>query len=213
MARVATWLSHGSTTQLGDDDVEELTRPWRAILAVIGGGVELSASGYLPPAVVRELCSALGIEEFWLGKAARESNVRPLLAFRKALQQTGLVHVSRRVMMPTIAGIQYGDDPAGLWRHVGERLPIARTEAKRDVGWFTLLALAGGVGADEVFGEVARLCDAAGWEADGRPFEGWQVRELVIPTLALLLGPDRRRQDGWPAWLDAAAADVVFGRR
>jgi hypothetical protein len=213
MARVATWLSHASTTELGDDDVEELTRPWRTLLAVLGGGVELSASGYLPPAVVRELCSALGIEEFWLGKAARESNVRPLLAFRKALQQGGLVHVSRRVLTPTIAGIQYGDDPAELWRHVGERLPIARTEAKRDVGWFTLLALAGGVGEGEVFDEVARLCDAAGWEADGRPFEDWQVRDLVRPTLALLLGPDRRRQDGWPAWLDAAAADVVFGRR
>ena len=83
------------------------------MLAVIGSGVELTSSGYLRPLVVQELCTVLGIDPILAGKANRESNVRPLVMFRKLVQQAGLLHAARGVLTPTVAGIRFRDDPQG----------------------------------------------------------------------------------------------------
>ena len=162
-AMVSAWVAAAGQTSLSPTDLEEVTEPYRRLLAIIGGGVELTASGYLRPPVVEELCPALGIDPILAGKANRESNVRPLVMFRKVAQQAGLLHKAHGLLMPTVAGIGLRDDPRKLWEHVVARLPDGRGELKKDVGWFTLLALAGGVPHREVYDAVHELCVDAGW--------------------------------------------------
>ena len=208
---VAEWIAAAEQTSLSSADLDELTEPYRRLLAVIGGGVELTASGYLRPPVVQELCPALGIDPILAGKANRESNVRPLVMFRKAAQHAGLLHTSRGVLMPTVAGIRFGADPQRLWQHVAARLPAGRGELKVDVGWFTLLALAGGVPRREVYDAVHELCVDAGWmDQNQQPIARYHITELVWPTLAAVAGARWNSRGDWPSWVPAAAATVIF---
>ena len=208
---VSGWLAAAAQTSLSTADLDELTEPYRRLLAVIGGGVELTASGYLRPPVVGELCTALGIDPILAGKANRESNVRPLVQFRKVVQQAGLLHTASGVLTPTVAGIRFGDDAQGLWQHMAARLPVGRGELKKEVGWFTLLALAGGLAEREVFDAVHELCVDAGWGDEQRnPIARHHVIGQVHPALAALLGARWNSRRNWPAWVPAAAASVIF---
>jgi hypothetical protein len=198
-------------TSLSASDLDELTSPYRLLLSAIGGGVKLTGSGYLPSTVVQELCTALDIDPILAGKANRESNVRPLAGFRKVVQQMGLLHTARGVLMPTVAGIRVGDDPEALWEHVRSRLPVGRSELTSDVGWYTLLALAGGVEHHEVYDVVHRLCVDAGWgDEDRNPISHAQVVPLVWPIFAALTGARWSSLRRWPSWVPAAAATVIF---
>ena len=163
--RVTEWLSSASRTTLSRADLDDLTAPYRTLLAVIGGGVELTSSGYLRPPVVAELCPALGVDPILAGKANRESNVRPLLMFRKNVQQVGLLHVSGGLLMPTVKGIELGDDADRLWSHVSSRLPVGRGELKKEVGWFSL---AGPGRRDPASRAVRRRARAGGRRGLGR---------------------------------------------
>ncbi len=49
---VAEWIAAAAQTSLSESDLDELTAPYRQLLAVIGSGVELTASGYLRPGSV-----------------------------------------------------------------------------------------------------------------------------------------------------------------
>ncbi len=211
MATVSEWLAHAALTTLQPADVDELTGPYRQLLAIIGGGVELTASGYLRPPVVQELCQAFEIDPILAGRANRESNVRPLVMFRKGAQHVGLLHVSRGLLTPTVAGISLGDDPMGLWRHVAGRLPAGRGDLKKDVGWFTLLALAGGVDHRALYDVVHELCIDAGWEEEGgSPISFGAVNPLVWPIQSAVVGPRWNSRGQWPQWVPAAAASVLF---
>lgn len=208
---VSTWLALSLRTTLQPADLDAVTEPYRQLLAITGGGVELTASGYLRPPVVQELCTAFDLDPILAGKATRENNIFPLALFRKGAQQVGLLHVSRKVLMPTAAGIRFGDDPSGLWRHVASRLPVGRDDLRTDVGWYTLLALAGGVGDRDIFGIVHELCVDAGWEQEeGSPIDHYAVNQLVRPTLSAVVGPRWSSRGSWPSWVPAAAASVLF---
>jgi len=209
--QIATWLDKaGRVPALTDSDLDDLTGPWRTLLAVIGGGVQLSKAGWLPAEQVAELCTALDINPVLAGKANRESNVRSLAGFRKVATQVGLLHKSKGVLAPTLKGIELGDDPAGLWAHIAQRMPVGRGEIAKDAGWFTLAALAGGVDQREVYDEVHRLLVDAGWQAGGQDIDRWSTPPLVWPTLDCLLGTRRMEIKRSPSWLQAAAAAALL---
>ena len=211
MAQVSEWIAAASQMSLSASDLDELTAPYRRLLAVIGSGVELTGTGHVRPPVVKELCSVLDIDPIDVGSASQESRVRPLAVFRKVVQQTGLLHRSGGLLMPTVAGIRFGDDATGLWEHVTSRLPVGRGELKQDVGWFTVLAVAGGVSHLDVYDAVHGLCLDAGWEhQDGQPIARYDINELVWPTLAALAGARWNSRGDWPSWIPAAAASVIF---
>jgi hypothetical protein len=213
-ATVSGWLAQAAGTPLQPADLDAVTEPYRQLLAIIGGAVELTASGYLRPPVVKELCQVFAIHPILAGKANRESNIRPLVMFRKGAQQVGLLHTSRGILTPTAAGISLGDDAKELWRHVAGRLPSGRGDLKTDVGWFTLLALAGGVEHVDIYDTVHQLCVDAGWEDEqGDPIEFGMVNPLVWPTLSAVVGPRWNSlgpREPWPPWVPAAAASVLF---
>ena len=209
--QLAAWLGTAGRADLADNDLVDLAGPYRVLLQVIGGGVPLSKAGWLPAEYVAELCSALEIDPILAGKANRESNVKPLASFRKAVQQLGLLHTQQGLLTPTIKGIELRDDPAGLWKHIASRMPIGRSDLKKDAGWFALAALAGGVGQRGVYDATHALLVDAGWEEEsGEPIEYWATPPLVWPTLDCLLGTRRMDMRPDPAWLPAAAAYVVL---
>ena len=210
-ATVSEWLATAAGTSLSDTDLDELTSPYRLLLGVIDSGVELTSSGYLRPPVVQELCTVLGVDPIDAGKANRESNVQTLATFRKVVQQAGLLHTSRGRLMPTTAGMRFGDDPHGLWMHLAGRLPVGRGELKKDVGWFALLAMAGGVTHGRLYDAVHQLCVDAGWvDEHGDPIALGHVAHLVWPVRAALVGPRWNSRGDWPEWVSAAAASVLF---
>lgn len=209
--QVAAWLSSANASVLRDEELEDLTGPYRSLLEVIGGGVPVSKAGWMPAEYVARLCSALEIDPILAGKANRERNVKPLASFRKAVQQLGLLHTQYGQLMPTVKGIQLRDDPARLWTHIASRMPIGRRDIAKDAGWFALTALAGGVGHRGVYDATHAMLVDAGWvQESGEPIEYWATPQLVWPTLDCLLGTRRMDVGPDPSWLPAAAADVLL---
>jgi hypothetical protein len=208
---VAAWIAAAARTSLSPSDLEQLASPYRVLLNAIGDGVALTASGYLPAQVVQSLWPALHIDPVLAGKSNREHNIRPLVMFRAAAQRAGLVRVTGRRAEPTAIAKRIEPDAAALWQHLSAQLPHAEDELTSDVGWFTLLALAGGVPPDEMYDEVRDLTADAGWKAeDGNPVDPYVISELMWPTLATLIGARWNSREPWPPWVQAAAASVIF---
>ncbi len=98
-----------------------------------------------------------------------------------------------------------------MWEHVVTRLPVGRGELKKEAGWFTLVALAGGVPSRDVYDAVHALCVDSGWtDQNHQPIARYEINELVWPTLASVAGARWNSRDDWPSWVQAAAATVIF---
>src|SRR5688572_7632811 len=121
----------------------DVVEPYRWFMARLGDGVKLTAAGYLPPALVRETMQTLGWDAAWYGAANREQQT-PVAELRDTARRLGLVRVHRSQLMPTTLGRRLAEDPAGLWRHVASRLPLAREHTDRVAGLLWLLAVAAG---------------------------------------------------------------------
>jgi hypothetical protein len=211
-AQAVGWVAAATRVcPLAADDLEELTTPYRTLLTAIGGGVQLTDSGHVPPELVRTLCSGLDIPTHLVGDASSESEVRPLLVFRTLTQRAGLLHSSGGVLKPTAAAARCRHDPARLWTHVAGRLPTGRRDLEVDVGWWALLAVAGGVDRLSLYDVVYQQCVDAGWGRQaGRPIARSESRRLVSPTEAALLGARYSSDLTWPSWARAAAASVLL---
>jgi hypothetical protein len=210
-SRISAWVVAASRTTLSPTELDEIAAPYRTLLDAVGDGIQLTAAGYLPGPAVQALCPALGIDPHVAGKANRESNVHPLLEFREGMQRSGLLRASRRVLKPTELGTSLVAQPEQLWRHVAGALPYGDNNIELEGGWFTLLAVAGGVGESEVFDEVGDLCADAGWVGeDDQPISRWAASTLLWPVLAALMGPRWSSIRSWPSWVPAAAASALF---
>jgi Plasmid pRiA4b ORF-3-like protein len=210
-ATVSGWVTAAAEAVLSASDIAALASPYRILLDAIGDGATLTPSGYLPSRLVEELWPALEIDPILAGKANREHNIRPLVMFREAAEQTGLLSASPRKVAPTEVGTRVARDPDALWAHVSARLPLGEAELELEVGWFTLLAVAGGLGRTQLFTTVHELCVDAGWnDEDGEPIPRDVTNALMWPTLAALVGARWNSRERWPAWVPAAAAEVVF---
>jgi hypothetical protein len=210
-AKASQWVSAAAQTSLSETDVEALAAPYRILLDAIGDGAQLTPSGYLPADLVQTLCPALEIDPLLAGKANREHNIRPLVMFREAAQQVGLLTATGRSLKVTAHGARVAHDAPALWQHVSSRLPQGEGELDLEIGWFTLLAVAGGIGRTQVFGVVHELTVDAGWnDEDGSPITRDVVSSLMWPTLAALVGARWNSREPWPSWVPAAAAAVVF---
>ena len=213
-ATVSSWAMSAAGSTLSARDLDDLASPYRLLLEAIGDGVQLTAAGYLPADLVRALCPALRIDPILAGKANRESNIRPLLMFRAAAERSGLLHRSGRRLEPTADAHDVQEDAEAMWRHISARLPYGDDELASEIGWFTLLAVAGSVERYDVFTAVHELCIDAGWTYEGGGTIARQsVNELVWPTLAALIGPRWNSLEPWPSWVPAAAASVVFAQQ
>jgi len=168
-ARRRSWLQIIDDAALdrpaGQDDAPAaVVAPCRWLLERVGGGVRLTKAGYLPPVLVSEAMAALGWQDDWIGKQNREDQTLPILELRESAQRLGLLRRYRGQLQVTKLGHRLIDDPVGLWWHLAERLPVARSEAERDAGVLYLLTVAAGRSEDDAL------------LADGMSILGWAPR-------------------------------------
>ena len=161
--------------------------PYTWLLGRIGhDGIRLTSAGYLPPPVVTEAVSELGWEKEWPGAHNREHHTLPVLELRRSARRLGLVRTHRGVLLRTMLGTRFGQDPGRLWWYVASRLPEARSEAERDAGLLLLLAVASATPLDMQSSDdlVRRGMMALGWRdaVTRQPLEQWQAFEAARST-------------------------------
>jgi hypothetical protein len=163
---------------------------YRWLLRRIGDdGVKLTAAGYLPPPLVRELAVALDLDDLWIGTANREHQTVPVLHFRESAQDLGLLRKARGCLILTKAGRRARDDPDFLWQHLVDVLPVTRSargphaEGERHAGALFLLGVAAGLPKAAREGMVAEGLAAVGWrDGNGEPLTSGGAYEMMWAT-------------------------------
>ena len=108
-----------------DDAVlEQATLRYRVLIRTIGGGVELTGAGYLPPRIVDGLCRELDLGEEWIGRGNREHLTLPVLTLRESATALGLLRKARGRLTVTKAASSLAGDPRGLFGHIRTRVPL-----------------------------------------------------------------------------------------
>ena len=173
----------------------------------------MTASGYLPPAVVREAMGVLG-EEQWIGAANREHHTVPVLELRESAMRFRLLHRRKGRLLLTPTGRALRQDPRGLFEHLAQCAPDAPDDAARDAGFLLLLAVS--AGAPVAFADVDRLVvrglTSLGWTRPDGPLCQHEGYGLVRRTMSLLratggletVGSDDRCTDVGRAFARAA---------
>jgi hypothetical protein len=167
-------------------------------------GIDLTSAGYLRPSDVVAVAEALEIGRVWVGRLNREAHTAPVLLFREACQAAGLLWLSRGRLRATRTAAALADDPAALWWHLAERLPLGRRDVDRDAGAIVLLdaACRGSArdrgeswpprhlyfdGFEDLDDHEAAAFHALGWVgSDAERLPSRVVRLLARPTLTVL---------------------------
>lgn len=172
-----------------------------------GGGIELTAAGYLKPDDVEAASAVVPAMGDWIGKNNREIHAVPLLEFRESLQAMGLLRKYKGTLRLTRAGAAAQRDPAKLWAHLAERLIPAKADKFETVATLLLLAYAA-TSPDEPIPreQIAAALSELGWRhRDGRPLEGYEIYRLcVFNTLVNVADKQAKLDDR--NWVSPAAA-------
>jgi len=178
-------------------------------------GLALTAQGYLRPADVRAVADCLHLDAEWIGAMNRESLTPQVTEFRRAAQHAGLVRVAKGRIHATARGATLAQDPAALWWHLADRLPVGRRDAERDAGLLALLAVAAGAAEDADL-RIGQLMAGLGWQLrSGLSLDDATVWDWAITTTETLrrLGcfdaaDGRRRRIATPAGQSFARASL-----
>lgn len=156
-------------------------------------GLPLTAKGYLKPAEAAALGDRLPTMRGWPGRVRREADAQPVLGFRTALQDVGLLREVAGHLEVTAAGTRARHDPDFLLHRLGRRLVGAGDGFVTQTRLLLALGLASGVTGDDT-GLVTHALDVLGWgHADGAPVTHADV------------APERQR-----LWLLLAALDPAY---
>lgn len=186
-----------------EPDADVVLASYRWLLDRVRDGVKLTQAGYLPPSVVKAAMTELGWAEDWYGKNNREDVTLPVLELRASAQRFGLVRKYRGHLVPTRIGRTLADDPVGLWWHVANALPDARSEPQRHAGVLYLITVAAGLAENDAM--LAEGMTILGWTERGTyqrlspsaAFGAARDTWAVFRRLGLLPGT-RRHADGVP---------------
>ncbi|MDQ4052142.1 MAG: plasmid pRiA4b ORF-3 family protein [Actinomycetota bacterium] len=206
------WVTAIADEPPSTEDVTAATHHWRVLLDAIGDGVKLTSAGYLPPAVVQQMFDVFSPGEWWPSKGNRENHTPPVARLREAAQRLGLVRKVEGELSPTASAQELDGDPAGLFAHVADRLPLGKAEAEQEAGWFALLGLAAGASDDDLHDGIAHLLTARGGElGEGEPLSSWHVHDLTQLTIVVVIGPEGcfRVHSDLPAWVPRIATQIL----
>ncbi len=202
---------------LDDAMVESATRRYRVLLRTIGRGLDLTAAGYLSPAVVDGLCRELDLGAEWVGKGNREHLTLPVLTLRESATALGLVRKAKGRLTVTKAGLALVDDAWRLLDHVRARLPLGH-DFERDAGLLGLLYAAADKDLWQSRAEAAAIASSLGWASSGGGLDR-AVTYSARPTLDVLGHLTGRRESQAPraviarALLRSKAADLALEPR
>lgn len=169
------------------------------MLDIVGDGITLTAAGYLPPRVVEQIFTTLGLSDEWVGKGNREDLTPPVADLREAVRSIGLIRKVKGRLVPTAVGRRLADDPERLLAYAAQRLPLEKEGFGRLAILVLLLAVGGGVPfgssdwsspgreqRDNLIDTVVRVLTDAGWGTDTRALERLDVMRATMPTCDLL---------------------------
>ncbi|RFA06601.1 hypothetical protein B7R21_19365 [Subtercola boreus] len=195
----------------------EFVRPFQWFLdQVSGGGVPLTAAGYLPPAVVSKAMTELGWDKDWIGKGNREDLTIPVLDHRETMMAMRLLHRRKGVLLPTPLGRRLTGDPAGLWDHLAGYLLAGPSEVEVRATEFFLLAMATPTVSTrtEYMAEVADGLWSIGWgDASGRRISAERAFHLFADPWRILRRLGAFNDDeNHRSWGSATPTGVAFAR-
>ncbi len=165
-----------------------MVRPYSWLLDRVGAeGIKLTGAGYLPPVHVEAATAALDLGEEWIGKGNREVQTLPVLHLRESATKMGLLRKHNGMLLTTSRGRRLRGDPAGLWWHLAERMPLRSADrCQTQAGLLLLAALAANVTGD-LDAVVARLLGAIGWiSGDGTQLTGSAAADAAWDTSTVL---------------------------
>lgn len=117
-------------------EIALMMRPFQQLIELVGDGVKLTQSGYLPPQQVAELIGKLRGQH--PAGAQREADNLDVLALRYAATVAGFLRKSRNQLTVTKTGRERAADPVQLFQQLACRFPLERNRGQRD---FALLML------------------------------------------------------------------------
>ncbi|MDQ6739194.1 MAG: plasmid pRiA4b ORF-3 family protein [Actinomycetota bacterium] len=138
LARFTLLRTAGPPTET---EVAAVVRPVRWLLQRAGtDGLELTAAGYLKPAVVRAAVAELDWQERCYGAVNREDQAIAVTALRENCVHWKLLRKAKGRLVLTPAARKMADDDAALWAHLTERFALPASNAadlvhRVIVGW------------------------------------------------------------------------------
>jgi len=178
-------------------------------------GIRLTTAGWLPPAVVLDATTEL--DWGWPVSANRENQIIPLLELRTHMRDSGLLRVSRGILLQTLKGHALAEAPRQLWWHLAATVHRNRKQVVSDATRLLLLFVATrSLDSDEeCLVAVARGLDTIGWaEADGSPVLPERVAHLVREKKRIMnrLGVFLPNQQGLGFSFVATVGGAAFAR-
>jgi len=153
----------GGVPEPTEEQAAMAVAPFVTLLDAIGPGVQLTAAGYLPPAVVTEVATRSGIADWWIGKINREDQTYPVQQLRGAARALGLVRVRKGVLAPAAVVRRYAGDALALLRHIAERVPLGSSRFDRQAGWVSVAVVAAEVEPVRWNDAVRAILSEIGW--------------------------------------------------
>ncbi|MCV7056495.1 plasmid pRiA4b ORF-3 family protein [Mycolicibacterium gilvum] len=144
------------------------------------GGIPLTGAGYLKPADVVEASKVVPVMADWIGAKNREAHCYPLLQFREAVQDLGLLRKVKGTLVLTKAGRAAQRDVNALWEHLASRSNPKPGDRFQVQASLVMLAYAAASPDKQLpLSTIAAILTELGWRhANGTPVTGSVVRDL-----------------------------------
>jgi hypothetical protein len=172
--------------QIDSTTAARMARPYTWLLNWVGPeGIRLTEAGHLPPAQVTEAMCELNLAVD--GHGRRENQVRGVRQLRESAQAMGLLRKQRRQLLLTARAAELRSDPAALWWHLAERMPLRSAAAGEVQPSLVLLICVAARSTDTLHVTIARMLSAIGWmNSDGSPLSGEDAAQVTSCTEGVL---------------------------
>ena len=190
-----------------------MVRPYTWLLNWVGPeGIRLTEAGHLPPAQVTEAMCELNLAAD--GHGRRENQVRGVRQLRESAQAMGLLRKQRRQLLLTARAGELRSDPAALWWHLAERMPLRSAAAGEVQPGLVLLICVAARSTDTLHATIARMLSAIGWmNSDGSPLSGEDAARVTSCTEAVLRRLGALAEDPCPGYAPWPTPEgVAFAR-
>ncbi len=184
------------------DTAARMARPYAWLLDRVGpGGIKLTDAGHLPPPHVEAAVAELGLAGHCGGAGRRENRAPPVRHLRESAVSMGLLRKHHGHLFLTSRGSAVRADPAALWWHLAERMPVTSPFSCEVHAGLVLLTCVAARFTDTLDETIARLLAAIGWtNRDGTPLAdgaaaraAWDTRTVLrrLGAFSGVPGPDQ----------------------
>ncbi|WP_245819679.1 hypothetical protein [Rhodococcoides yunnanense] len=159
-------------------------RRLEGMLALVGDGITLTESGYLPDSAVAQAIGTLWTSREWPFPAGAELDTVPVLTIRRLLLELGLVRKHHGRLLPTVRSRGMSADR--MWQMLISRTIGTEYHPNTIAAEVVLADVARGRRPQDTSRTVAGLLAAEGWMHGGEPVALESVEPLADGVLAKL---------------------------